>query len=114
MSLARALYKIRTVDDPVFLLDEPTSALDPLREKAYIQRIHDITSGKTTVYITQQMASTQLADQILVLKKGRLLECGSFDELMAQNGLFATMFNEQKYRYVDAGVMNNDTANRND
>ena len=56
------------------------------------------------MYITQQMASTQLADQILVLKKGRLLECGSFDELMAQNGLFATMFNEQKNRYVDAGV----------
>ncbi len=104
LSLARALYKIRTVDDPVFLLDEPTSALDPLREKAYIQRIHDITNGKTTVYITQQMASTQLADQILVLKKGRLLECGPFDELMAQNGLFATMFNEQKNRYVDAGV----------
>lgn len=95
--LARALYK----DAPVFILDEPTSALDPIAESELYNKYKKLTSGKTSIYISHRLASTRFCDRIILLQNGLIAECGSHDELMKKNGLYAKMFNTQSQYYKE-------------
>ncbi|MYL43942.1 ABC transporter ATP-binding protein [Virgibacillus salexigens] len=91
IALSRALYK----EGEIFILDEPTSALDPLSELEIYEKFDALTKGKTTIFISHRMASTRLADKIIVLKKGKIVEIGTQHELLANNGEYAKMYKMQ-------------------
>ena len=95
IALARAFMR----DVPLLILDEPTAALDAYAENAVYQRFAELTQGRTTMFVTHRLSSVQMAEKILVLKEGRLIETGSHDELMAQDGEYASMFRLQAERY---------------
>ncbi|MBL8155726.1 MAG: ABC transporter ATP-binding protein [Anaerolineae bacterium] len=95
IALARAFMR----DVPLLILDEPTAALDAFAENAVYSRFAELTKGRTTIFVTHRLSSVQMAQKILVLKQGRLIEVGSHDELMAHNGEYASMFRVQAERY---------------
>lgn len=93
--LARALYK----DSPVLILDEPTAALDPLAEKEMYEKYDSLCRGKTALFISHRLASTQFSDRILFLRDGEIVESGSHQKLLETNGEYAHMFEVQSYYY---------------
>lgn len=96
IALARALYK----DAPIIVLDEPTAALDPVAEFEVYTRFNDIVGGKTAIYISHRLASCRFCDDIAVFDKGRLIQRGSHDALVAQtDGLYAAMWQAQAQYY---------------
>ena len=98
LALARALYK----DASVVVLDEPTAALDALAESSLYNDFDKLIGGKTAVYISHRLSSTQFCDNVAMFKDGALVEYGTHKSLMAQNGLYAEMFKIQAQYYVDS------------
>lgn len=94
--LARAVYK----DAPVLVLDEPTAALDPIAENEIYLKYFEISSGKTSVYISHRLSSTRFCDRILLLDNSEIAEIGTHTELMQKNGKYAEMFNIQSKYYT--------------
>jgi ATP-binding cassette subfamily B protein len=84
---------------PVKMLDEPTAALDPISESRVYEEFEKLMRGKTTVFISHRLGSTKLADEILVIDDGRVIERGSHDELMTEEGQYAEMFEAQRSWY---------------
>ncbi len=95
LMLARALYK----DAPILVLDEPTAALDPIAESELYERYHELTAGRTAIFISHRLASTRFCDRVVFLEGGVVAECGSHEELMARNGGYAEMFRVQSHYY---------------
>ncbi|HEX7075663.1 MAG TPA: ATP-binding cassette domain-containing protein, partial [Hyphomicrobiaceae bacterium] len=91
LAIARALLK----NPPILILDEATSALDAATEARIQKALDALMQNRTTFIIAHRLATVRGADQILVLNQGRLVERGSFDELVAQNGLFANLVRTQ-------------------
>ena len=87
LSIARALLK----DPPILVLDEATSALDAGTESRLQAALEAATQGRTTFVIAHRLATIRKADVILVLDHGRIVESGSFDELVAKGGAFAAL-----------------------
>lgn len=85
---------------PVKILDEPTSALDPISESLLYRDFEKLMRGKTTVFVSHRLGSTKLADEILVIDRGGIIERGTHDELMAANGSYAGMFEAQRGWYL--------------
>ena len=97
LALARALYK----NAPVVILDEPTAALDALAESRLYSSFDKLIGGKTAVYISHRLSSTQFCDRIAMFQDGKLLECGTHKELLESGGAYAEMFRLQAQYYVD-------------
>lgn len=95
VAMARAYMK----DAPVMILDEPTSALDARAESEAFDRFIKLSDGKTAVIISHRFSTVRIADRILVLKDGKVLELGSHDELMANDELYAELFRLQAAGY---------------
>jgi ATP-binding cassette subfamily B protein len=95
IALARAYMK----DAQLLILDEPTSALDARAEYEVFQRFSELTKGKTAVLISHRFSTVRMADRILVLDKGELLEIGSHKELLDKQGRYAELFNLQAMGY---------------
>ncbi|NCD71071.1 ABC transporter ATP-binding protein [Mucilaginibacter agri] len=95
VALARAYMK----DAQLLILDEPTAALDARAEYEVFQRFAELTKGKSAVLISHRFSTARLADRILVLDKGTILEIGPHEELLAQNGRYAELFNLQAMGY---------------
>jgi ATP-binding cassette subfamily B protein len=95
IALARAYMK----DSEIVILDEPTSALDARAEYEAFQRFIGLTKGKTSIIISHRFSTVRMADRILVLKDGKVLELGSHEELMASDQLYAELFNLQAEGY---------------
>jgi ATP-binding cassette subfamily B protein len=95
IALARAYMK----DAQLLILDEPTSALDARAEYEVFQRFADLTEGKTAILISHRFSTVRMADRILVLDKGELLEIGSHEELLAKEGRYAELFKLQAMGY---------------
>ena len=98
LMLARALYK----NGPFLVLDEPTAALDPIAENDIYQKYNEMTAGKSSVFISHRLASTRFCDRILFLKDGVIAEEGTHDQLLAQGGGYAKLFDIQA-RYYQEG-----------
>lgn len=96
LALSRAFMR----DAQFLILDEPTAALDALAEYEVYNRFAELTEGKTTIFISHRFSTVRMAQQILVLDNGRLIEEGSHPELMALDGQYAKMFNAQAERYL--------------
>ncbi len=91
LSIARALLK----DPPIMIFDEATSALDATTERQIQAALDAATRGRTTFVIAHRLATIRNASRILVFDAGRIVESGSFDELVAHNGRFATLARAQ-------------------
>ena len=97
LALARALYK----NAPVIVLDEPTAALDALAEYRLYQSFNDLVGNRTAVYISHRLSSTRFCDRVAMFKAGEMVETGTHDELMENNGAYAEMFRVQAQYYVE-------------
>ncbi len=84
---------------PVKMLDEPTAALDPISESRVYGDFEKVMRGKTTVFISHRLGSTKLADEILVIDDGKIIERGTHDALMQINRQYAEMFEAQREWY---------------
>lgn len=78
---------------------EATAALDPVAEAEVYETFHDITKGKTAVYISHRMSSCKFCDEILVLDHGKLCERGTHQELLEQRGIYAELYQTQAEYY---------------
>lgn len=97
--MARALYK----NAPVIVLDEPTAALDPVAESNIYQRYGELTSGRTSIYISHRLASTRFCDRIILLADQGIAEEGSHESLMKKGGRYAELFEIQSRYYREVG-----------
>jgi ATP-binding cassette subfamily B protein/subfamily B ATP-binding cassette protein MsbA len=95
LTIARAILR----NAPILILDEPTSALDIETEAMVMEGINRLTQGRTTFIIAHRLSTVRSADVILVLRDGRIVESGSFDELMRHGGVFSSLYNTQ---FVDS------------
>ncbi len=86
-------------DFEIAILDEPSSALDPIAEYKMYENLIDVTKNKTVIYISHRLSSAVLSDRIFVLGNGTILESGSHQKLMAQNGEYSKMFTLQASSY---------------
>lgn len=96
VALARAYMR----DAQLLILDEPTSALDARAEHEVFQRFAELIEGKAAVLISHRFSTVRMADRILFLEYGQLLELGSHEELLAQNGKYAELFKLQAKGYL--------------
>jgi ATP-binding cassette, subfamily B, bacterial len=95
LALARAYLR----DAQVLILDEPTAALDARSEYEVFQRFAELTTGKTALFISHRFSTVRMADRIIVMEKGRIIEDGSHDKLTRLAGRYAEMFELQAASY---------------
>lgn len=95
LMLARALYK----DAPFIILDEPTAALDPIAESNMYQKYNEMTSGKSSIYISHRLASTRFCDRIVMIDNGGICEEGTHDQLLKLGGKYADLYEVQSKYY---------------
>ena len=97
LMLARALYK----NAPFIVLDEPTAALDPIAESEMYQKYNEMTSGKSSIYISHRLASTRFCDRIIMIADGRIGEEGTHEELLKAGGKYAELYEVQSKYYKE-------------
>lgn len=97
IAIARAFLR----DAPILLLDEATSALDQATEERIKSALERLTKGKTTIVVAHRLSSIADADRIFVLESGQLVEQGRHEDLLAENRLYARLYQAQKKGYDD-------------
>lgn len=96
LAIARVFYK----DAGLMILDEPSSALDPIAEYQLNHAMLEATKDKTVIFISHRLSTTRIADRIIMLEDGRIVEQGSHEELLLQKGKYAQMWKVQAGAYI--------------
>jgi ATP-binding cassette subfamily B protein/subfamily B ATP-binding cassette protein MsbA len=91
LSIARAFL----MDAPILVLDEPTSALDARTESLLLDALERLMNGRTTFIIAHRLSTIRNADRILVIDRGEIVEQGRHEELLLQDGLYASLYRQQ-------------------
>ena len=99
LAIARAFYS----DSDILILDEPIASLDPMAEQEIFNQFNELRHNKTSIFISHRLSSATIADTILVMEDGRIVEKGSHKELMEMRGKYYTLFSTQAARYVEEG-----------
>mgnify|MGYP000861382337 CR=1 FL=1 len=97
VALARAFFR----DAPVIVLDEPTAALDAQAEEAVFEQMNAEESRATKILISHRFSTVRVADEILVISEGKLIERGTHSSLVAAGGVYAKMYAVQAKGYLD-------------
>jgi len=97
VAIARGLYRFHDV----IILDEPTASIDPIEESRIYRKFVEISKGKTAIIVTHRLGSTKVADRVVVMDKGSIVDIGSHYELMEKGGLYADMYNAQAEWYAE-------------
>jgi ABC-type multidrug transport system fused ATPase/permease subunit len=96
LALARALYRRHNV----LIIDEPTSNLDPKAEHEVFEKLKELTDGKMTLFTSHRLTNTFMADRIIVLEKGKVIEDGTQSELLRNKYRFAELYKYQSDKFV--------------
>lgn len=96
-----AIARVFAKNPDVVILDEPSSALDPIAEYNMYHNMMEASEGKTVFFISHRMSSARMADRVLFLEHGRIVEEGTHQELLEKNGRYAEMFRLQAQNYQD-------------
>jgi ATP-binding cassette subfamily B protein len=95
LALARAFMR----KSEILILDEPTAAIDAEGEHQLFERFQTLKAGRTAILITHRFSTVRMADRIVVVDGGKVVEVGTHAELLAKDGLYARMFRLQAARY---------------
>ena len=99
IAIARALYK----DAPFIILDEPTAALDPIAEAEIYGKFNEIAGDKTAIYISHRLSSCKFCDEIAVFDNGRVVQQGTHQSLVAdEGGKYYELWHAQAQYYTEA------------
>lgn len=98
LSVARAFY----CDSDILILDEPTASLDAIAEQEIYNQFDSLRRDKTTIFVSHRLSSATVADNILVIENGCLIEQGKHSELMKLGGKYAELFSVQAKRYMES------------
>jgi len=98
-SIARAIVR----DPKILILDDALSAVDTNTENTILNSLADIMKGRTTVIISHRVSSAKLADKIIVLDEGQIIESGTNDSLLAQNGVYKELYEKQLKQEEEVG-----------
>lgn len=101
-----ALARVFAKECGIIVLDEPSSALDPIAEHEMYENMMAACEDKTVIFISHRLSATVMADRILLLENGEIIESGSHEELMALNGKYAYMFQLQAEQYMSEEGLN--------
>lgn len=96
LSIARAFYS----DSDIIILDEPTASLDPIAEQEIYNQFDSLRKDKTTIFVSHRLSSATVANKVVVLEYGKVIEIGSHSELMQHHGAYYTLFSTQAKRYI--------------
>ena len=102
LMLARALYK----NAPFIILDEPTAALDSIAESEMYQKYHEVTGGRSSIYISHRLASTRFCDRIILIDDAGICEEGTHEELLRLGGRYADLYAVQSKYYREGDAEN--------
>ncbi len=95
IALARGFFR----NSPILILDEPTAAIDAKAETEIFNRVEKLSKNKTVIIISHRFSTVRNADKIYVIDSGKIIESGSHNELMKEDGQYATLFNLQAKGY---------------
>lgn len=85
----------------ILILDEPTASIDPFEEERMLEEFHNILKDKTAILISHRISFARLADVIIMMKDGRIVEKGNHDELLIKKGYYYNLFTSQQDLYMD-------------
>ena len=97
-----SIARVFAAQPDMVILDEPSSALDPLAEYNMYRNMMKLSEGKGVIFISHRLSSARMADEIYLVKDGKIVEQGTHEQMMALNGYYHEMFMLQAENYQDS------------